>query len=291
MQHGLFRRIAEVDIIKAHITLQGSIGDSTVMMLMFPRPKIGAFFTLAHAAIGIFLCIYQGNISFVAFRLFIQQGKNAVRTRKPHDHHIHLIGHLPNRTGELLGHIQKRHYDADAERHAGNADVGHIRQQQYTAYQGYYHIHYVADIAQKRHQNIGKAVSVAGIEKDLSVYLIKIRLDVLLMAKYLDHFLPGHHLFHKRLGLSQSDLLTQKIFGGMTGDITGRKQHTNYAGHYNQAQNNAVIHHDAEYCQQRHAGDQHLRQTLADHLTQGIHIVGVITHNVAVSVSIKIFNR
>ena len=76
------------------------------------------------------------------------------------------------------------------------------------------YIHYVADVAQQGHQNIGKAVAVAGIEKDLAVYLVEIRLCVFLMAKYLDNFLAGHHFLHERLGLSQRDLLTQKIFGG-----------------------------------------------------------------------------
>ena len=69
------------------------------------------------------------------------------------------------------------------------------------------------------------------------------------------------------------------------------EHHADYAGHYNQAQNHAVIHHDAEHSQQRHAGDQHLRQALADHLTQGIHVVGIIAHNVAVAVGVEIFNR
>ena len=38
------------------------------------------------------------------------------------------------------------------------------------------HIHYVADVTQQGHQNIGEAVAVAGIEEDLAVYFVEIRL-------------------------------------------------------------------------------------------------------------------
>ena len=163
-------------------------------------------------------------------------------------------------------------------------------QHQRAAHQGHHHIHDVAHVAKQRHQDIGKAVAVAGIEKDLSVYFVKIGPGGILVAEHFDNLLACHHLFHKGFRLGQRNLLAQKIFGRVVCDIAGCKGHANYPSHYNQAQNDAVIHHNAEHRQQRHAGDHHLRQALANHLAQGVYVVGVIAHDVAVAVGIKIFD-
>ena len=187
------------------------------------------------AAVSILLGVYQSDIPLIRLRLLVQQSKDAVRTRKAHDHHVYLVGHLADGAGKLFCHVQERYHDADAECHAGNADIGYICQQQCTAYQGYYYIHYVADIAQQRHQNVGKAVAVAGIEEDLAVYFIKVGFGLLLMAEHLDHLLASHHLFHKCLGLSQRNLLAQEIFRRTVGNGSGCKHHADDANHYDQA--------------------------------------------------------
>lgn len=96
-----------------------------------------------------------------------------MRACKAHDYHVYLVGYLADCAGKLFGHVQKRYYDADAEGHAGNADVGEIRQHQRAARQGDHYIHHVADISQKGHQNVGKTVAVAGIVKDFPVYFTK----------------------------------------------------------------------------------------------------------------------
>ena len=111
------------------------------------------------------------------------------------------------------------------------------------------------------------------------------------MAEDLDDLLTGHHLLHEGFGFGQRDLLAQEVFGGVAGDIAGSKGHADDAGNDDQAQDHAVVHHDAEDGQQGDAGDQHLRQALADHLAQGVDVVGVIAHDVAVTVGIKVTDR
>ena len=76
----------------------------------------------------------------------------------------------------------------------------------------------------------------------------------------------------------------------MTGDIARGKRHAHHARHHDQAQNSAIIHHDAEHREQRYSGNQHLRQALADQLAHGIHVVGVIAHDIASAVGIKILD-
>ena len=125
-----------------------------------------------------------------------------MRAGQAHNNHIYLVGNLPHRAGKLLGHIQEWHHNADAEGHAGNADIGYVAQHQRAAHQRYYHIHHVTDITQQRHQNVGEAVTVAGVKEDLAIDLVKVSFGALLMAEYLDDLLSGHHFLHKGLGLS-----------------------------------------------------------------------------------------
>ena len=291
MQHCLLRRITEIDIKEAHVALQAGVCYGAVMVRMLPGPNVRALGALRQAAVRIFMRVYQCNIALVRLFLLIQQCQNAVCARQAHNNHIHLVGHLPDGARKLLCHIQERHYDADAESHAGDAEIGRPRQHQCAAHQRHHHIHDVAHIAQQRHQDIGKTVTVAGIEKDFSVHFVEVCPGGVLMAKHLDNLLPGHHLLHKSFRLSNGDLLAQKILGRVACDIARCKKHAYNAGHHNQAQNYAVVHHDAEHRQQRDARNEHLRQALAYHLAQGVHIIGIITHDVAVAVGIEILDR
>ena len=291
VQDGLFRGVAEVDVIETHVALELGVGQGAVVVRMFPGPDVGALLALGQGAVRIFLGVDQGDIAVVGLRLLVQQSKDAVRTGRTHDDHVDLVGHLADCTGKLTGHVQERNDDADAEGHAGNADVGHIGQQQRAADQCDNDIHDVADVAQQRHQDVGKAVAVAGVEEDLVIYFVKICSGFVLVAEDLDDLLSGHHLLHEGFGFGQRNLLAQEVFGGVAGDIAGSKGHADDAGNDDQAQDHAVVHHDAEDGQQGDAGDQHLRQALADHLAQGVDVIGVIAHDVAVTVGIKVTDR
>ena len=71
---------------------------------------------LRHGAIRIFPGVDQRDIALIRLWLFIQQGEDAVRARQAHDHHVHLVGNLADGAGELLGHVEEGHHNADAER-------------------------------------------------------------------------------------------------------------------------------------------------------------------------------
>ena len=288
VQNRLFRRVAEVDVEEAHVAHQASVGERAVVVGMLPRPHACALAALLDGAVFLLAGVDQRHIALVGLRLFIQQGKETVRARQAHDDHVHLVGYLADGAGELLGHVEEGHDDADAKGHAGDADVGDVRQHQRAADQGDDDVHDVADVAQKRHQHVGKAVAVAGVVEDLAVDLVKALLGPVLVTEDLDHLLAGHHLFHKGLGLGQRYLLAQEVLGGMAGDVARREGHAHHARHHDQAEDGAVIHHDAEDGQKRHAGDEHLRQALADHLAQGVDVVGVIAHDVAAAVGVEV---
>ena len=70
--------------------------------------------------------------------------------------------------------------------------------------------------------------------------------------------------------------------------MAGQQGHNDNAQHNHQGQPDAVVHHDAEDAEQGHRRNGHLREALADHLAQGVDIVGVKAHDVAVAVGVKV---
>ena len=108
------------------------------------------------------------------------------------------------------------------------------------------------------------------------------------MAEYLDNLLAGHHFLHKRLGVGQGDLLAQEVGGGALGDGAGGEDHADDADHHDERQDDAVVDHDAEHHKQRDGGDEDIGKALADELAQGVDIVGVVAHDVAVAIGVKV---
>ena len=169
--------------------------------------------------------------------------------------------------------------------------VGRAAEHQGAADKGDDDVHDVADVAQQRHKDVGKTVAVAGVVENLAVDLVKVRLGGFLVAEDLDDLLTGHHLFHKGFGIGDGDLLAQEELGRTRGDGAGREHHTDNADDDQRSQDHAVIDHDAEHHKQRDAGDGHLGQALADELTQRVDVVGVVAHDIAVAVGVKVTDR
>ena len=205
-----------------------------------------------------------------------------------HDHHVDLVGHLADGAGKLLGHVQEGHHDADAQGHARQAQVGRAVQQQGAARQGHDDVGHVAHVAQQGHQDVGVAVGLLAVLEQRVVHLVKVGLGALLVAEDLDDLLAAHHLFHEALGLGDGDLLLQEVLGRVAADIAGGEEHHDDAAQHHQSQPDAVVDHDAENAQQGDARDHQLGQALADELAQGVDIIGVEAHDIAVAVGVEV---
>ena len=257
-------------------------------MRVLPCPDIGFLCAFLQSAVCFFLRIDQRDVSVVGFRLFIQQCENTVRAGETHNHHVDLVGNLADGTCKLLGHVQEGNHDADAECQAGNADIGSSCQQQAAADQSHDYVNDVSDVAEQRHQNVGISVCLFGILKQFIIYLIKISLGAFLMAENLDDLLTVHHLLYKAFRAGDGNLLLKEVAGGMSADVPGDKGHDHHAADNYQREPEAVIQHDAENADQGDCGNHQLRETLADHLTQRINIIGIKAHDIAVIMRIKI---
>ena len=180
------------------------------------------------------------------------------------------------------------HHDADVQGHARQAQVGRAVQQQSAARQGHHHVGHVAHVAQQGHQDVGVAVGFFAVFKQLVVDLVKVGLGALLVAEHLDDLLAAHHLFHKAFGLGDGDLLLEEVFGRVAADVAGGEEHHHHAAQHHQGQPDAVVDHDAEHAQQGDGRDHQLGQALADELAQGVDIVGVKAHDIAVAVGVEV---
>ena len=122
----------------------------------------------------------------------------------------------------------------------------------------------------------------------LPVQLLKLLQTFLLVAEYLHHLLPLHHLLNVAVDRSQVFLLIGKIPGGTIAQLRGDPQHNSRHDHGNRRQRKIQNHHADKGRYQRDAGVKQLGKTLADKLAQSIHIVGIHGHNIAVGMGVKI---
>ena len=110
------------------------------------------------------------------------------------------------------------------------------------------------------------------------------------MAEYLDHFLAIQHFLDKAVHCAQISLLVNIVFPGTASQFTGNQQHNDSGNHRDDGQHRVEHQHGNQSSNHGDHRVDNLRNALADHLTKGIHVVGVHRHNVAMGVGIKILN-
>ena len=110
------------------------------------------------------------------------------------------------------------------------------------------------------------------------------------MVKDLYDLHAAHHFLGKTLDLAKRGLLTEEVACRLASDLAGEVEHQYDAGEHDQGQPEAEIEHDAEHCRDHDGRGQQLWEALGHHLTQGVDIVGVVAHDVAVAVGVKVLD-
>ena len=113
----------------------------------------GARLALGDGAVLGNIRVHKRDIALVRLRLFIHQRKDAQRARARHGNGVYLLGQGVDVTGELLGHIEKRHEYADSESLAGEAEIRYARKNEQSSRDGKDDIHDVADVADDGAEN------------------------------------------------------------------------------------------------------------------------------------------
>ena len=258
---------------------------------MLPCPMPCMLRALGHRAVGRDLCVDQGYIAVVRFRLFIHQGKNAGSTGACHNNGVDLLGKLVDITRELLCHIEKRHHNGNAECLAGQGERGDRAQQQNAADQRYQNIKHISEVADNRPENACIGMRMRAVMAKRFIQRIKILLRLFLMAKYLNDLLPAHHLLHKALGFCNGCLLADKVFCAAAADLLCDKNHQHHAKQHHKRQPQAVIQHNGEHAEHNGTGLNKCGEGLGNKLAQRIDIIGIKAHDIAVLMRIEIFDR
>ena len=200
VQHVLALHIGKVHVRQPHVAAQRRIGHAAVGLVgMAPGPVAGALLGLLQAAVGLFLHVHQRHIALVRLGRLVDQAEDALRAGAGHDDGVDLLGELVDVAGKLARHVQEGDQDRHVEDVAGEAEVGHAREDQHAADQCEGHIEDVADVGDDRPEHAGIGVGLVADLVELLVDLVKVLDALLLMAEDLDDLLAVHRLLGEAL--------------------------------------------------------------------------------------------
>ena len=126
--------------------------------------------------------------------------------------------------------------------------------------------------------------------KQLLVQGVKVLLCLFFVRKDFDNLLPFHHLFHEAFFHSQRSLLRHHILCAAAANFFNDHTHRKGTNEHNQRQPKAVPKHHRNRENQSQGVAEQVRHTLPNDLSYGIRIVGVVTHDIAMRVRIKVFD-
>lgn len=187
-----------------------------------------------------------------------------------------LDGHI-----EALVQGQERH--DRTQRDAAHAGDGHGGTHQSTDS--------VADIAQLSvdgHHDVGEAVGLLGAVLELVVQLAEALEGLLLVGEDLDDLLAFHHLFDIAVHFAEVALLCDEVLAALLGDLLGAEEHQGYHQHGDDGELPAQHAHAGKDGNDGDGAGHQLQDALAEHLAEGIHVVGVDGHDVAVRMGVKV---
>ena len=290
MQDGLSLHIGEVHILHADVTVLTDQLIAALRQGLFPCPDAGTVVGFDQGAVYL-LGVHQGDHAVILLARFIHQFKDAFGTGQRHDDRVDLLGDLADGHGEAAGKLQKgsdtaQRYHADAD----DGEIGDRGDGQKPADNGDQYILQVAEVAHDGHHDIGVGVGLGGVEAEFIIEGVKVLLVLLLVAEYLDDLLPADHFLDKAIDPAEGLLLLDEIFGAAAADLFHDDHHQPQKDEHQQREPDAGAQHGDKYRSDADQGADGIGQTLADHLPQGIGIIGVVAHHVAVGVGIKIFN-
>ena len=258
-------------------------------MGMLPGPEARVPVRLREVSLFVPFGIHQSDVAVVLFRFLVDEGKHTARTGQTQGDHGHLHGKLSDGLGKLSRHPQEGDDNACRDgAHAGQGEIRHLQNHQESPGDGQEHIHDVAHIAQNRHQDVAGPVSGLPVREEPVVQLYKLLPVFLLVTEDLHHLLPLHHLLDEAFLLRQRLLLGNHILCAGMAEYLRHRKHGPGQEEYHHGHPDAVGEHHDSNCKNRQACLDHRRQAHADHLPDGVGIIGVSTHDGAVGMVVKI---
>lgn len=287
-----FRSVAKIDVFQAHIAAQAAVFGLAGVIQAFPCPNAGASLAFCKAAVGVFADVDKHHVAVVFLVGFIHQGENTGCAGKRGDDGVKLAGNLGHRHGKIArqgeeaGDHANGHNAGAAEAEIHDAANGHG-----CTNKGNNDVLQIAETVHDWHHRHGMAVGEIGGLFPGFVAATHFLFGFAFVAKNFNDFFAVDDFFHIAVEGGKGGLLLHKVGAGNAGDFTGNFDHAKDAGDHEQRQPNADGEHGNKDGDQREEGAHRRREGLAHHLAQGVHVVGVKAHDVAVFVAVKIANR
>ena len=284
VQHQLVLVVAEVHAVEHDAALQLGVGDAAVgLVRVLPGPGVGALGDLGDLAVGALLGVHELDVALVGLGLLVHEVEHTLRAGGGGDDEVDLHADLGDGLGEAL--VQADKGDDRADRDAREPVYAEHR-----ADDGDERIAQPADVGVDGHEQVGVAVCLVGTVAQLVVDLVEVGLGGLLVAEDLDDLLAVEHLLDEAVNYAEVALLPDVVLAGELGEVRGDEQHDHCGDDGDDGQRR--VEHDHAYERGDHGDDRvdYLRNALAEQLTQGVHVVGVDGHDVAVGVGVEILD-
>ena len=152
------------------------------------------------------------------------------------------------------------------------------------------HVLDVADVDQDGHEDIGVFIGLIGALEQGVIDLVEARLGLGLVAEDLDHLLAVDHLLDIAVQIAQLHLLADKVAAAAAGQEPGDTEHAKDTDDDHPSECQVGDQHTHKGDQDHHAGVDDLWDALGEHLAQGVHVIGIDAHHIAVGVGVKVLD-
>ena len=282
VQNDFVRIIAKIHIVEGHVSGQLRVGDGALRLMgMPPGPQAGALWGFRQASVRIFFCVDQLHIAVVFLRRFVQQVEDPLRAGHCHDDAVGLLADLADGLGGVF--IQGQEGNQGAQ---GQAQIA--VQSEKGSHYGAEHIADIAQVAVDRHGDVGENVGLFRTVPKLFIQHAELLQALLFVAEHLDHLLSVHHFLDVAVDRAQIPLLSGEIHGRFSRDAGGDQEHEADHGQGDQGKGKIQKEHADKGGHNGHGGVDELRNALAYELAQGVHVIGVDGHDIAMGMGVKI---
>lgn len=283
--------VAKIDVLETNIAAQATILGAAILHTL-PGPDAGVALALCEGTVCIFCDIDKDDAAVVNLVGFIHERKNTRGAGERCDDGVELAGDLRHWHGEVAREGEKAGDHADGHRaKTAEAEIGDAADGHGCADEGDDNVLEIAEAVHDRHHGHGVAVGKIGGFFPGFVAALHFFLGFILVAENLDDFFAVDDFFNVAIEGGERGLLLHKIRAGKAGDETGDLDHAKNAEHHENGQPDADGKHgnkNGDECEERaHC----CGEGLAHHLAQGVDVVGVEAHDVAVFVAVEIADR
>ena len=221
----------------------------------------------------------QGGLALVRLRGGLHHLKDPLRAGNGRQEVVHLLAHLADGLADLPGVLEVHHQGAQIQTH------GDGQQRAHAAGEG---VVDVADVAHGGHHGPGKGLGADGAAAVGLVAPGEALPGFFLVVEDLDHLLALNHLLDISVDLPQVPLLGHEVPAGPLAHGHHHRQHQPQGEHRHQKQQGAQVQHHAHYAQEGEGPGAEGDEAVVEDLGDGLHVVGVAAHELAVGVGVKV---